>query len=121
MPWGGLITTVLSLGLAPPGHTEAVFRNPPLVANSPPSISVAFVMYLYVVNNIYRLFDPFTDGNNRLVSNFYRLFLSFTDCFCYLQTVSFVELDSLILLQTFLQTVFLVYRLFLIFTDCFIR
>ena len=106
------------MGLAPPGRTEAVFRNPPLVADSPPSISVAFVMYLYVVNNIYRLFDPFTDGNNRLVSNFYRLFFSFTDCFCYLQTVSFVELDSLIHLQTFLQTVFrlqtvsAIYRLF---------
>ena len=80
---GGLITTVLSLGLAPPGRTKAVFQNPPLVADSPPSISVAplvadsppsisvaFVMYLYVVNNIYRLFDPFTDGNNRLVCNF---------------------------------------------------
>ena len=28
-PGGGLIITVLSLGLIPPGHTEAIFQNPP--------------------------------------------------------------------------------------------
>ena len=36
---GRLIITVLSLGLTPPGRTEAVFQNPPIVTDSPPRIS----------------------------------------------------------------------------------
>ena len=36
---GGLIITVLSLGLTPLGHTEAIFQNPPIITDSPPYIS----------------------------------------------------------------------------------
>ena len=83
---GGLMKTVLSLGLTPPGRTEAVFRNPPIVTDSPPHISDTLCdviihchKYLQTVSPVYRLFHPFTDGYNRVVCKNYRLFLPFAD------------------------------------------
>ena len=91
---GGLITTTKLLWLTPRGIPRPFSKTPPSLRIAHLIfliISRAFVMYLYVVNNIYRLSLPFTDGDNRVVCKNYRLFLSFTDCFmCWikLQTVS---------------------------------
>ena len=114
---GGLIITVLSLGLTPPGRTEAIFRNPPIITDSPPRISDTLCdviihchKYLQTVSAIYRLFHPFTDGYNRVVCKNYRLFLPFTDgynrvvCKNYRLFLPFTDGSA-------------IYRLFLPFTD----